>query len=154
ASQPAALSALAAKAGAKAFQRYGFTEQSLITHWTAIMGESLGRTTLPLKLSFPRGQQSGGTLRVMAEAPAALELQHLAPQVIERINASFGFPVLKALSITQGPAARFAPAPARPAALSPEAEESLQAAVAPIENDDLRQSLTRLGRSVFASRRA
>jgi hypothetical protein len=48
ASHPHPLSALAEKAGAKAFQRYGFTEQSLVTHWIAIMGESLGRMTLPV----------------------------------------------------------------------------------------------------------
>jgi hypothetical protein len=147
----APLAVLAAKAGAKAFQRYGFTEKTLITHWIAIMGESLGRTTLPLKLTFPRGAQSGGTLRVLAEAPAALELQHLMPAVIDRINATFGFPAVKALSIAQGPAARPAAAAATPAPLDPEAERALGAMLAPIADEPLRQSLLRLGRALYGA---
>jgi hypothetical protein len=83
-----------------------------------------------------------------------LELQHLAPQVIERINASFGFPVLKALSITQGPAARpgRAAGPARP--LDPETESELEMVLQPVADAPLRQSLTRLGRAVLGAGKA
>jgi len=114
------------------------------------MGESLGRMTLPLKLSSPRGSRSGGTLRILAEAPAALELQHLAPQVIERINASFGFPAVNALSITQGPASRPAPVPSAPPSLDPAAEAALQLSLEQIDDDRLRGSLAQLGRAVLA----
>jgi hypothetical protein len=144
---------LAAKAGAKAFQRYGFTEQSLLTHWTAIMGESLGRMTLPLRLSLPRGAQTGGTLRILAEGPAALELQHLAPVVIERINGAFGYAAVKALSITQGPAARPATRPPGPFILDAEAEAALNDTLAPVQDEALRQSLVRLGRAVHIGRK-
>jgi len=148
---PAPLCALAVQAGAKAFQRYGFTEQSLVTHWIAIMGESLGRMTLPLKLSFPRGAQSGGTLRILAEGPAALELQHLAPVVIERINATFGFPAVKTLTITQGPAARPASGPAVEPRLDAEDEAALGALLGAVEDETLRASLARLGRAVYSA---
>lgn len=153
-SGPAPLAKLAAKAGAKAFARYGFTEQTLLTHWIAIMGESLGRTTLPLRLSFPRGRQSGGTLRILAEGPAALELQHLAPVVIERINGTFGFPAVKSLAVTQGPAARIPDAPEEPPPLDPEAEAALGQALAPIRDEGLRRSFDRLGRALYGRRKS
>ena len=146
------LSALAAKAGAKAFARYGFTEQALIRHWTEIMGESLGRMTLPLKLSTARGGQGGGTLRVLAEPVAALELQHLMPVVIDRINATFGYPAVKTIQIQQGPAARPPEREAKDPVLDAQTERDLAATLEPVEDDALRASLARLGRALYGCR--
>lgn len=150
-SAPRPLAELAALAGAKAFARYGFTEQRLITHWTAIAGETLGRMTVPIRLSQPRSaKERGGVLRVMAEGPAALELQHLAPVVIERINGVFGYPAVASLSIVQGkvaPCLDFRPPPVPP---DPEADAVVAKMVAPISDEALKKSLIRLGRAVRA----
>jgi len=90
-------------------------------------------------------------LRILAEGPAALELQHLMPVVIERINAAFGFPAVKSLSITQGPAARpAAPAQGEPV-LDPKTEASLGQTLGGVEDEALRRSLARLGRAVYGA---
>jgi hypothetical protein len=147
------LAALAAKAGAAAFARYGFAEAALFARWTEIVGAALGRMSLPVKLSFPRGEKCKGTLRIMAEGGAALELQHLTPQILERINGAFGYPAVAQISIVQGPVARPRAAlpPSRP--LSPAEEAELEAELAAIQDPALRQSFARLGRALYRENR-
>lgn len=138
------LAALAAKATGAAYARYGFASEALFARWPEIAGSALGRLSLPVKLSFPRGQKSGGTLRIMAEGGAALELQHLAPQLIERINTVFGYPAIAQLSIAQGPVA-YRTSSTRNRALTPDERETLEIELAGIEDPQLKTSLSRLG---------
>ena len=83
----------------------------------------------------------------------ALEIQHLAPQLIERINSFFGYRAVGNLTLRQ------APLPARKAAavktqrnLSPDAEARLKRQLDSVEDPDLRLALERLGRN-FAGQR-
>lgn len=55
----------------------------LLLDWPDIVGPALARETVPRRLS-------AGTLTVACSGPVAMELQHLAPQLIERINAHCG----------------------------------------------------------------
>lgn len=147
---PKPLSALATHAGAKAYARYGFTEQALLNRWSAIMGETLGAMSLPLKLSYPRGAaKSQGTLRIMAEGPAALELQHLAPVIVERINSAFGYAAVGALSIVQGPVARQNGARQNTQAPNPALEQELAALLSGLNDETLKKSLAQLGRRIL-----
>ena len=79
------------------FKTRGFAEAGILTDWPAIVGEMLGRRTAPERIAFPRGDRRGGTLHVTCESAFAPELQHLAPQVIERINGYFGYPAVAQL---------------------------------------------------------
>ena len=76
-----------------------------------------------------------------------------ATQIIERINAVFGWRCVGKLRIRQGPiehpAAR--PAPVTPE-LSPNAAKQLAADLDGIEDDGLRRALERLGRQVRGSK--
>ena len=54
-----------------------------MTDWVEIMGPDLGARTVPQKLS-------AGTLTIACAGPAAMELQHFAPQLIARINGHVG----------------------------------------------------------------
>jgi hypothetical protein len=142
--------ALAAEVPAIAKQalgKKGFAEAGLFTHWAEIAGAALAASSLPIRLSFPRGGREDGTLTVRCGGPAALELQHLAPSVLERINAHFGYRAIARLRIEQGDVTRAK----MPRALPPlttlekgEIERSVQA----VENPEIRATLTRLGSAI------
>ena len=85
---------------------------------------------------------------------AALEIQHVTPQILERINAYFGRRVVRQLRLLQMPlpvAAEPPPCPVRP--LDPAEEEALVRDVHVIASDPLRTALLALGRTVAGSRR-
>lgn len=138
---------LAVEAGAAAWRKFGFTEQKILTQWPEIAGGALGALTQPLRLSFPRGAKSGGTLTLLTEGAAALEVQHLAPRLIERINGVFGYPAVEKLKLVQGPLQR-PPLPARAAEPSRAEIEAVAATLPPIEDDRLRTALARLGAAI------
>ena len=69
----------------------------LKAEWAAIIGAEWAALTWPY-LARPRRR-----LKLRAAPAAALELQHRAPLLIERINLFFGRPVVSRLSLVQGP---------------------------------------------------
>lgn len=136
----------------RALGQRGFAEAGLFTHWAEIAGAALAAASLPIKLSFPRSGQTGakredGTLTVRCGGPAALELQHLAPSVLERINAHFGYRAVARLKIEQGDIARARTAPALPPLTAIEKGE-IERSVQAVENSEIRATLTRLGSAI------
>jgi hypothetical protein len=147
----------------KAFERYGFSAATLITDWAAIAGRELAAYTAPERLRWPRGPthadeedadgrgkgRPGATLVLRVDGGRSLDVQHGARQVIERINAYFGYAAIKELRIVQAPlgaaggALPPAPRPAPPA---------LTHEVAGIADPALREALARLGAGVRAGR--
>jgi len=89
-------------------------------------------------------------LLLRVEPGFALELQHLAPLLVERINTYFGYQTVARLKFQQGPLAnRKAAKPLREApALT--AEDPVNRQLAGIEDDELRVSLRRLAESYRA----
>ena len=81
----------------------------------------------------------------------AVEVQHLEPLIIQRVNQFFGAAVVTRLKLKQGPV--MAPvakkAPLARAAPSPETEAALAEACAKVEDKELAEILQRLGRSVL-----
>src|ERR1700730_13371008 len=79
--------------------RQGFGQSGLILFWDDIVGERLAAISQPVKLQWPpRGRDRAAdngmapaTLVIRVETGFALELQHLAPVLIERVNAHFGW---------------------------------------------------------------
>ena len=125
----------------------GYAEAGLFTHWAEIAGASLAASTLPVKLSFSRGKRDEGTLTVRCGGSAALELQHLAPSVLERINGHFGYRAVARLKIEQGAVAARKVAAAPPPLTRLEQNE-VSEATATVADPDIRASLSRLGTAI------
>lgn len=152
ASGPRGLASSLARVTQAVFRRRGFTVAAVLTQWPAIVGDELARSSCPEKLSFPPGSAGEGTLHVRAADAIALELQHLAPVVLERVNTYFGYRAVARLAITQGPLperhARERP-PLR--TLEPGEERSLDDALSGTADQGLKSALRGLGRAVSAS---
>ncbi len=138
----------------------GFAASDVILAWPEIVGERLERVSQPIRLEWPRRGVRGdpearpepATLVVRVEGAFALELQHLAPILIERVNAYFGWRCVGRLVLKQGRVLR----PQRPVKARPElAEEDrrrIRAATAAIGDESLRSALDRLGTAIAADR--
>lgn len=146
----------------KAFEKYGFSTASLVMDWAAIAGTELAAHTLPERLKWPRGGErsedgaqsadrgrQGATLVLRVDGARALDVQYKARQIIERINAYFGYAAIAELRIVQAPVGG-EPATARVAARP--AAEPLTHEVAHIADPGLRSALARLGGGVRAGR--
>ena len=141
----------------RALGRRGLAEGSLMTEWPEIVGETLAARCLPLKLSFhdPK-RRAEGTLTLQVESAWTLELQHLAPQLIERINQSLGYAAVARLNFRQGPLPQrpgASPAPSPPPSQAQdEAVDNQPEAIPPlgaeIEDEGLRSALQGLAKSV------
>ena len=129
----------------------GFATSDVITAWPEIVGSRLCAFTQPLKIEWkrrgpdpnPQARPEPATLLVRVESAFALEMQHLAPVVIERVNGHYGWRC--------GPVRRAA----RPPKPAPEVDEGegqrIGAAVEAIADDDLKAALDRLGRAVVGA---
>jgi hypothetical protein len=138
----------------KPFGRRGFGEGGLIADWPAIVGQEVARHAVPLKLSFPRGARREGSLTLRVRSAFAVELQHLAPQLLERINGYLGYGAVARLKFEQGRLPRAKPpGVSQPAPLEPAAARELARVLDRIEDPQLRQALERLGQAVKGLRR-
>ncbi|ARJ66845.1 hypothetical protein WV31_14770 [Magnetospirillum sp. ME-1] len=128
------------------FGRHGFAGGTLVVDWPAIVGSAVASHTLPLGIKFPPKERTEGTLTVKVDSGAfALEMQHLEPLILERINGYFGWKAVARLKLRQGPLPDVArPPPARPAA--PSAPPPALERLAQVEDPELREVLERLGR--------
>src|SRR5262249_11564614 len=95
---------------------------------------------------------SGSTLTLVADDRAALELQHQAPKIIDKINAYFGTAVVSKIKVVAGdiPKPRARPLPR---ALSTQEVADLDARASRIDAPDLRAAFKRLGRHALAESR-
>ena len=111
--------------GRAAFRRYGFIQSSVVSRWPEIVGERYADVSLPEAIYFPRGKKEGGTLRLLVSGAHATMMQHVAPQIIERVNRFFGYQAVSQLRFSQG---EIKPRPAREerAALPPSLPPSLR----------------------------
>ena len=82
--------------------RRGFAEGTIFHQWREIVGPDIAADCLPEKLAFPAGRRSDGSLQVLANGGAALELQHRANQILERVNGYLGYGAVAHLKIRQG----------------------------------------------------
>lgn len=144
--------ALLPDVGGMAFRRFGFTHGTLLARWREVVGPVYARWSVPETLKFPRGQSVGGTLTVRVEGPFALQLQHVAPQLVERANRILGHNAVAKLKLVQGevpkpPAKPAPPAEGAGANLAPIADERL----AGVKDDGLRAALEDLAAQLAKS---
>jgi hypothetical protein len=134
------------------FQRRGFGGASIVEHWPDIVGSQLGGACLPERISYPGQSRRGGTLLLrVGSSSLALEIQHLEPQIIERINSHFGYGAIARLRIQHGPVTRPAPVPgeAQPAIAKADAK-ALDERLDNLDAGDLTDALRALGQGVMA----
>lgn len=105
--------------------------------WPEIVGPALAAVTEPERLS-------AGTLTLACAGPVAMELQHLAPELIARINGAVGQGAVARLRFRQAaPPARAAP-PRRP-----RPEPAAVPAIGGFGDEGLRAALERLAARVY-----
>jgi hypothetical protein len=136
----------------------GFAASDVIVAWPEIAGERLAGFSRPVKLEWPRrsrldpgARAEPATLVVRIESAFALELQHLAPLLIERINAHYGWRCVGRIVLKQGPVPRPKAKPAKPAELTAEERARLAGKTAAVEDEPLREALNRLGTAVVGA---
>jgi hypothetical protein len=124
-------------------RRGGGVVVRLKTQWAAIVGPDWA------EVSWPGTLGRDGLLKLRAAPGAALELQHRAPLIIERINLFFGRTVVTRLALVQGPLP-LAPGAGRPVIPPlPEGEaKTLDQRLSVIADPGLRAALAQLGRAV------
>lgn len=161
----------------KAFEKHGFAAASLITDWAGIVGSQTARLTRPERLKWPRPLDTGGdpddaarsgrpgaTLVLRVDPAAALEIQYRTAQLLERVNAYFGYRAVSDLRIVQAGSDEEIGTPerARPDAVTVAAAHrnrrvaSARSAVAvadlsAVEDESLRAALARLAASIGGS---
>ncbi|OHC82595.1 MAG: hypothetical protein A3G73_07330 [Rhodospirillales bacterium RIFCSPLOWO2_12_FULL_67_15] len=134
------------------FGKRGFADGRVVADWAEIVGPLLARSSLPLRIAYPFGARTDGTLHLkVAPGGLATELQHVEPILIERINGHFGYRAVARVHLVQGPLPPPPPAPEAPAPLDAEAEARLGRALEGIQDPALRTRLESLGRSVLAA---
>ena len=76
--------------GGAAFRRYGFVQSGIVTRWAEIVGPRYADVSSPESIRFPPGKKSEGVLTVTVKGAHAAMMQHIAPEVVERVNRFFG----------------------------------------------------------------
>lgn len=129
----------------------GLAEGSLISDWNSIVGEQVASRCIPKQLAFKRSsERREGTLTLRVESGFATELVYLEQQLLERINAHFGYRAVAKLKFLQGPVIDpKQQARKRVKTLEPADKSALEAKVSDIEDEDLRRALADLGAAVF-----
>lgn len=138
---PRALGALMPGVMRAAFRKRAAATAQLIADWEAIIGPRLAAETIPRRLA-------AGTLTLGCAGPLALELQHLAPALIARINGQLGREVVQRLKFvheTRQP-------PVRPSVPSAVDTSAVEHAIASVPDGPLREALRSLGQAVMARR--
>ena len=144
---------VAGKIVGQAFTRQGFASAELVTRWSEIVGAEIAACSEPIKLQWQRpgpaalsGGQEPGTLVLRVEGPAAIEIQHLANVICERVNRFVGWRSVARIALRQAPLrgrGRKARRGADPAVMA-----RIAAALPDIADDELKQALARLGAAI------
>lgn len=103
-----AISDLMPDIGRAAFRRFGFVQSSVVTRWGEIVGDRYAEISCPETIRFPMGQKSGGILELTVEGAHATLMQHVVPEIIDRVNRFFGYGAVNRVKIRQGHVAKSA----------------------------------------------
>jgi hypothetical protein len=137
---PRPVGALMRRLTRPAFRRRAPATALVLADWEAIVGPAIGGVTTPRRLS-------AGALTIACAGPIAMELQHLAPEVIGRINTHLGSQVVTALRFVQTPEMVAPPVTPTPAP-DPAKLAAVDAVVGSLPEGELRSALASLGRTI------
>ncbi|MEP7221743.1 MAG: DciA family protein [Novosphingobium sp.] len=152
--QARAIADLMPEIGRTAFRRFGFVQSSVVTRWPEIVGLRHARVCAPEVIRFPPGEKMDGILELVVTPAHAPMIQHVIPEIIDRVNRFFGYKAVARVKLRQGtvkpPAStekRAAPPSLRPIPM--ELGDSLR----DIGDSELRTVLESLARSLDSQSR-
>jgi len=135
----------------------GFATTALLSEWPTVVGEELARFTMPDKVVWPRRTEDwessstqsawrsdGAILVLKVDGPRAIEVQHRAEQILERVNTYFGYRAIAQLRFLQAPVARAESQPPGP----PQADDDEPLPASNFADAGLVQALKRLGAGI------
>lgn len=131
----------------------------LIENWPLLVGEEIARTTMPLKIIWARRASIDdsfhpATLVVGCESYAAMILTHESAEVLQRINAFFGYVAINRIKVEQCVIKRETVAPHQQPPIDETDRKVIFELTKQIENEGLRNSLADLGLSIVAQQRS
>ncbi len=145
----------------KAYARHGHAWGELLSNWANIVGAEIASYCEPEKVSWPtatnnqsgasRFQKIGGILTLRVALGRALDVQYTTPQIIDKINAYYGYNSIAQIKIIQGrldTQARTKKQPLPP--LRPEVEQQLESHTIQIEDQGLKDAIYRLAKGVYS----
>lgn len=137
---PVALGSLIPSLTRPAFRRKSPAGAQLLADWAQIVGPALAAVTSPVRVT-------AGTLTLACAGPVAMELQHLAPELVARINGHLGRIVVERLRFVQQ--APGAPRPAAPPSRPAPVPGGVRDRLAALPEGELRLALENLARGVY-----
>lgn len=99
---PRAIADLMPEIGRTAFRRFGFIQSSVVTRWPEIVGPQHARVCAPEAIRFPPGEKSEGILQLVVVPAHAPIIQHVIPEIMERVNRFFGYKAVAKVKLRQG----------------------------------------------------
>ena len=105
--------------GGAAFRRFGFVQSSIVSRWGEIVGDRYAAASHPESIRFPIGKKQDGVLTLVVRGAFAPMMQHITPEIVERVNRFFGYTAVARVVIRQGEVARPAAKRAAPATRVP-----------------------------------
>ena len=137
----------------KALRKFGFAEAEIVTKWKQIVGQRLGERTSPIRLAYRHGQRRSGTLHILVESGFAVEIQHIEPLLIERVNSYYGYAAVAKLAIHQGSLPQSVTRQSEQIVLlSQQDQDALESMIAPTRDRNLKAALQGLGQRILASK--
>ena len=144
-----AIADLMPQIGRTAFRRFGFVQSSVVTRWPEIVGSEHAKVCAPEAIRFPPGEKSEGILQLVVLPAHAPLIQHVIPEIMDRVNRFFGYKAVSRVKLRQGtvkaPAAENRPM--APPSLKPIPME-LGDSLRDIGDPELRHVLESLARSL------
>jgi hypothetical protein len=129
----------------------GFADAAIVNDWPVIAGEHLAGHSMPERITYSQGRKDKGVLHLRIDnGGLAMQLQHLEPMLVEKINGYFGFGAVERIHMTQGPlpaAPEDQRVPVRP--LSEIEERGLLNCLNDVQDEDMQQALEGLGRAIL-----
>ncbi len=142
------ISELMPEIGRTAFRRFGFVQSSVVTRWPEIVGSKHARVCAPESIRFPPGAKNDGILQLVVTPAHAPIIQHVVPEIIERVNRFFGYKAVARVKLRQG---EVKPPPAQTTAAPPSLKPiplELGDSLRDIGDPELRTVLESLARSL------
>lgn len=135
------------------YQQQGFIRAKIILDWHLIMGDKFANFCVPEKIYFPFEKRTGGRLVIKTTSSFAVEISHLEPVIINRINQYFGYKAVERISISHtfmNPP-RHKKQPVR--VLSDEQKEQIEQQLEEITDPHLKKALYNLGIAILQKRK-
>ena len=92
--------------GRAAFRRFGFVQSSIVSRWDEIVGPRYANVSMPESIRFAAGKKADGTLELVVDGAHATMMQHVVPEIVDRVNRFFGYSAVARVKIRHGMVAK------------------------------------------------